>query len=86
MDFERFNPVPGAVASRAEAMSSAKAGALAGRAEQAAPACGATGPNARRAALTRAAAALTTQISGEDHSLRQARLHRLGLARTRRRR
>lgn len=58
MMFERVNPVSGAVASRATAMTTADAVAAAERAEAAFPLWSSTGPNERRAVLMKAAAAL----------------------------
>jgi benzaldehyde dehydrogenase (NAD) len=58
MTFERFNPMTGEVASTARAMTVAEAVAMAERADAAFPAWSATGPNARRALLTKAADAL----------------------------
>lgn len=58
MMFERLNPLTGEVASRAAAMSAAQMPAIAARAAAAQSAWGATGPNARRAVLLRAAEAL----------------------------
>ena len=56
--FERLNPLTGQVASRAPAMTPAEAVAVADRAAAAFPVWAETGPNARRAALTKAADAL----------------------------
>lgn len=53
--FERVNPLTGAAASRAAAMTPAEAVAVADRAAAAFPAWAATGPNLRRAALSAAA-------------------------------
>ena len=58
MKFTRTNPVTGQVASEAEAMKAGDMAAIAKRAAAAFPAWSAQGPNARRAVLTRAAAAL----------------------------
>lgn len=58
MKFERVNPVTQTVASSALAMKAADAAAAADRAEAAFPAWSAMGPNARRAVLMKAAAAL----------------------------
>ncbi|WP_353230946.1 aldehyde dehydrogenase [Novosphingobium sp.] len=58
MDFNRLDPITGAIASTAPAMQAADMAAIAARAAAAQPAWGAMGPNARRAVLTRAAAAL----------------------------
>ena len=56
--FERLNPLTGEVASTARAMTVAEAAAVAARADAAFPAWSATGPNARRALLMKAADAL----------------------------
>lgn len=56
--FTRTNPVTGQVASEAEAMSAADIPAIAARAQQGFAAWSQLGPNARRAVLTKAAAAL----------------------------
>ena len=58
MIFERLNPLTGAVASTAEAMKAGDIPAIAAKAGAAFPAWAAMGPNARRAVLTKAAAAL----------------------------
>ena len=58
MKFTRINPMTGQVASEAEAMQSADMAAIARRAGAAFPAWSAQGPNARRAVLMKAAAAL----------------------------
>ena len=58
MDFTRLDPLTGAVASTAAAMTVEEAAALAARAGDAQPAWAAMGPNARRAVLARAAEAL----------------------------
>jgi acyl-CoA reductase-like NAD-dependent aldehyde dehydrogenase len=58
MRFERINPITGQPASSALAMTSAEALAAADRAAAAFPAWSATGPNARRTLLVRAADAL----------------------------
>jgi acyl-CoA reductase-like NAD-dependent aldehyde dehydrogenase len=58
MNFERKNPLTGETASSAPAMKAADIGAIAARAAAAFPAWAATGPNARRAVLMKAAAAL----------------------------
>ncbi len=58
MKFTRTNPVTGQVASEAEAMKAADMAAIAERAAAAFPAWSAQGPNARRAVLMKAAAAL----------------------------
>ncbi|KQM85597.1 salicylaldehyde dehydrogenase [Sphingomonas sp. Leaf23] len=56
--FDRINPVTGAVATTAEAFGPAEANAAVEQAAAAFPAWSALGPNARRAALTKAADAL----------------------------
>ena len=58
MNFTRLNPMTGEVASTAPAMQAADMAAIAARAAAAQPAWGALGPNARRAVLMKAAAAL----------------------------
>ncbi len=58
MEFERINPITHEPASRARAMSPAEAGAIADRAAASVNVWSEMGPNARRALLTRAAAAL----------------------------
>ncbi|MDE1918548.1 MAG: aldehyde dehydrogenase [Sphingomonadales bacterium] len=58
MEFTRLDPLTGAVASTAAAMTTADAAAIAVRAGAAQPAWAAMGPNARRAVLARAADAL----------------------------
>src|SRR4051812_42310772 len=58
MDFNRISPITGEVASTALAMSPAEAGAVADRAAAAFTGWAQTGPNTRRALLTKAAAAL----------------------------
>jgi benzaldehyde dehydrogenase (NAD) len=58
MKFERLNPLTGQRASDAEAMQAADMPAVARRAAEAFPAWSAMGPNARRAVLMKAAAAL----------------------------
>ncbi|MBO9669143.1 MAG: aldehyde dehydrogenase [Sphingobium sp.] len=58
MNFDRKNPLTGEVASRAPAMKAEDMPAIAARAAAAFPAWAATGPNARRAVLMKAAAAL----------------------------
>lgn len=62
-EFERFNPITGEVASRAEAMTVDAVRAIATRAGDAFPAWAALGPNARRAVLHRAADALMAKES-----------------------
>ncbi len=58
MEFTRINPITGEVASSATAMKAADIPAIAARAAAAFPAWAAQGPNARRAVLMKAAAAL----------------------------
>src|SRR5690606_24524149 len=58
MKFSRINPVTGDVASESDAMKAADVPAIAARAAAAFPTWSAMGPNARRAVLTKAAAAL----------------------------
>src|SRR3954471_4867885 len=58
MDFNRINPITGEVATTATAMSPAEAGAVADKAAAAFAGWAQTGPNARRALLTKAADAL----------------------------
>jgi benzaldehyde dehydrogenase (NAD) len=58
MTFERLNPLTGKTASTAPAMNAEDVAAVARRAAAAFPAWSALGPNARRAVLTKAAAAL----------------------------
>lgn len=59
--FERRDPMTGAVASTAPAMTVAEAGEVAAASARALPAWAALGPNARRALLTRAADALAAK-------------------------
>ena len=61
MLFERINPMTGAVASTAEAMQASDIPAITARAASAFPAWAAMGPNARRAVLMKAAAALESR-------------------------
>ena len=58
MDFNRINPITGEVATTAAAMSPAEAGAIADKAAAAFAGWAQTGPNTRRALLTKAADAL----------------------------
>jgi benzaldehyde dehydrogenase (NAD) len=58
MKFDRINPMTGEVASSAKAMKASDIAVIAERAADAFPAWAAMGPNARRAVLTKAAAAL----------------------------
>ena len=85
--FERLNPLTGAVASSATAMRAQDIPAIAERAGAAFPAWAATGPNARRAVLTKAAAALEARaeafveaMMGEIGATRGWALFNLGLA------
>lgn len=87
MDFTRLNPITGDVASTAPAMQAADIPAIAARAAAAFPAWAATGPNARRAVLMKAAAALEARaeafveaMMGEVGSTRGWALFNLGLA------
>ncbi len=61
MKFERTNPITGAVASSAPAMQASDIPAIAEKAAAAFPIWAATGPNARRAVLMKAAAALESK-------------------------
>ena len=61
MEFERINPLTHEPASKAAAMSPAEARAVADRAASAFPGWSTLGPNARRALLMNAAAALETR-------------------------
>ena len=61
MKFERINPITGAVASSAQAMQASDIPAIADKAAAAFPIWAATGPNARRAVLMKAAAALESK-------------------------
>jgi benzaldehyde dehydrogenase (NAD) len=87
MQFERINPLTGEVASRAAAMQAADIDAIAGRAAAAFPVWAATGPNARRAALMKAADALAAKadefveaMMGEIGATKGWALFNLGLA------
>ena len=64
MDFERINPISNEVASKAQAMTLSEATAVADRAAGGFAAWSAVGPNARRAVLMKAAAALEER---KDH-------------------
>jgi acyl-CoA reductase-like NAD-dependent aldehyde dehydrogenase len=64
MDFERINPITNEVASKAAAMSTADASAVADRAAAGFASWSAVGPNARRAVLMKSAAALEER---KDH-------------------
>lgn len=61
MKFERINPITGAVASSAQAMKASDIPAIAEKAAAAFPIWAAIGPNARRAVLMKAAAALESK-------------------------
>ncbi|MEY4889372.1 MAG: hypothetical protein RIQ75_502 [Pseudomonadota bacterium] len=61
MKFERINPITGAVASSAQAMQASDIPAIAEKAAAAFPIWAATGPNARRAILMKAATALESK-------------------------
>ncbi|MGV3512793.1 MAG: aldehyde dehydrogenase [Novosphingobium sp.] len=87
MQFERMNPMTGAVASTAEAMQPSDIPAIAERAAGAFPAWAAMGPNARRAVLMKAAAALESRaeafveaMMGEIGATKGWALFNLGLA------
>jgi len=60
--FDRLNPVTGALASTSPAMTAAQANAVADTAQAALAGWSALGPNARRALLTKAAAALEAKV------------------------
>src|SRR6478736_354773 len=86
MKFERINPVTGEVASSAPAMKADEMAAVAARAEAGFPAWAAMGPNARRAVLMKAAAALEARadafveaMMGEIGSTKGWALFNLGL-------
>jgi len=87
MKFERINPLTGEVASSAPAMTAADIPAITARAAAAFPAWAAMGPNARRAVLTKAAAALEARadafvdaMMGEIGATKGWALFNLGLA------
>ena len=87
MQFQRINPLTGDVASTAEAMQAGDIPAIAARAAAAFPAWAATGPNARRAVLMKAAAALESRadafveaMMGEIGATRGWAMFNLGLA------
>jgi acyl-CoA reductase-like NAD-dependent aldehyde dehydrogenase len=87
MDFQRLNPLTGAVASSAPAIQVADIPEIAKRAAAAFPAWAATGPNARRAVLMKAAAALEARadafvdaMMGEIGATKGWALFNLGLA------
>jgi acyl-CoA reductase-like NAD-dependent aldehyde dehydrogenase len=87
MEFSRINPLTGEVASSAPAMKAADIPAVAARAAAAFPAWAAQGPNARRAVLMKAAAALEARadafvdaMMGEIGATKGWALFNLGLA------
>jgi acyl-CoA reductase-like NAD-dependent aldehyde dehydrogenase len=87
MQFERLNPLDGSVASSAAAMQAAEIPAIAAKAGAAFPAWAAQGPNARRAVLMKAAAALEARadafveaMMGEIGATKGWALFNLGLA------
>jgi acyl-CoA reductase-like NAD-dependent aldehyde dehydrogenase len=87
MQFERLNPMTGEVASVAPAMQIPEIQAIAARAAAAFPVWATTGPNARRAILMKAAAALEARaeafveaMMGEIGATRGWALFNLGLA------
>ena len=87
MLFDRINPMTGAVASQAEAMTAADIPAIAARAAAAFPAWAAMGPNARRAVLMKAATALEARadafieaMMGEIGATKGWAMFNLGLA------
>jgi len=87
MEFERINPLTGQVASTAAAMQPSDIPAIAARAAAAFPAWAAMGPNARRAILMKAAAALEARaeafveaMMGEIGATRGWAMFNLGLA------
>ncbi|WP_226018770.1 aldehyde dehydrogenase [Novosphingobium sp. FKTRR1] len=86
-EFQRINPLTGDVASTAPALQADAIPAIAARAAAAQPAWGALGPNARRAVLMKAAAALEARaedfvaaMMGEIGATRGWALFNLGLA------
>ncbi len=79
MEFERINPLTQEPASKAVAMSPAEACAVADRAANAFPGWSTLGPNARRALLMNAAAALEARkddfvARDDDRSRRDRRM------------
>ena len=87
MNFERKNPLTGETASSARAMKASDMAAVAEKAAAAFPAWAATGPNARRAVLMKAAAALEARadafveaMMNEIGSTKGWALFNLGLA------
>lgn len=87
MDFERINPLTGAVASTAQAMQASDIPAITAKAASAYPTWAAMGPNARRAVLMKAATALESRadafveaMMGEIGATKGWALFNLGLA------
>jgi benzaldehyde dehydrogenase (NAD) len=87
MMFERINPMTGAVASSAKAMTAADMAGIAEQASAAFPAWAAMGPNARRAILMKAAVALESKadafvdaMMGEIGATKGWAMFNLGLA------
>jgi acyl-CoA reductase-like NAD-dependent aldehyde dehydrogenase len=87
MEFQRLNPLTGEVASTAQAMHAADIPAVAQRAGAAFPTWAAMGPNARRAVLMKAAAALEARtdafveaMMGEIGATKGWAMFNLGLA------
>lgn len=87
MQFERINPMTGAVASTAMAMQASDVPAISAKAGAAFPAWAAMGPNARRATLMKAASALEAKadafveaMMGEIGATKGWALFNLGLA------
>ncbi|HQS96146.1 MAG: salicylaldehyde dehydrogenase [Novosphingobium sp. 17-62-19] len=87
MDFERINPLTGAVASTAKAMQASDIPAITAKAASAYPVWAAMGPNARRAVLMKAATALESRadafvdaMMGEIGATKGWALFNLGLA------
>lgn len=74
MLFDRINPMTGAVASQAEAMTAADIPAIAARAAAAFPAWAAMGPNARRAVLMKAA----TELEARADAFVEAMMSEIG--------
>jgi len=87
MEFQRLNPLTGDAASSAAAMKPADIPAIVAKAAKAFPTWAAMGPNARRAVLTKAAAALEARadafvaaVMGETGATKGWALFNLGLA------
>ncbi len=87
MNFERLNPLTGKTASSSPAMKAGDIPAIAARAAMAFPAWAATGPNARRAVLMKAASALEAKadafveaMMGEIGATKGWAMFNLGLA------